>query len=109
MSSFDGLANSNAQAGTGITYAAGLCRAYSATGDGGLNDWYLPASWELNQCFNAAFVVNKILGDTNGFKFDYYWSSTEVSFYSAMHQYGSGEAKPYGKDTAFRVRAVRSF
>lgn len=112
LSPIDGLANSNAivaQAGTGITYAAGLCRAYSATGDGGLNDWYLPASWELNQCYNAAFVVNTILGATNGFQVDYYWSSTESNSYSAMYQFSVGEVNDNGKGQTFRVRAVRRY
>jgi len=112
-SPIDGLANSNAivaQAGAGTTYAAGLCRAYSATGDGGLNDWYLPAAWELNQCYNAAFVANTILGATNGFQFAYYWSSTEYSGNSAWIQYfGSGLSNPNSKDGNYRVRAVRRF
>ena len=112
-SPIDGLANSNAivaQAGAGTTYAAGLCRAYSATGDGGLNDWYLPAVWELNQCYNAAFVVNTILGATNGFQFAYYWSSTESSLNSAWSQsFYYGYSCSYGKGSTYRVRAVRRF
>jgi len=113
LSQIDGLANSNAivaQAVAGTTYAAGLCRAYSATGDGGLNDWYLPAAWELNQCYNAAFVVNTILGATNGFQFATYWSSTESGSNVAWYQYfGDGSADYSGKSAACGVRAVRRF
>jgi hypothetical protein len=113
-SPIDGLANSNAivaQAGAGTTYAAGLCRAYSATGDGGLNDWYLPAAWELNQCYNAAFVVNAILGATNGFQFASYWSSTEFNRNNAWYQdFGYGyPITTFNKNNYYRVRAVRRF
>ncbi len=111
-SPIDGLANSNAivaQAGAGITYAAGLCRAYSAPGDGGLNDWYLPAAWELNQCYNAAFVVNTILGATN-FRFSAYWSSTEDSNNNAWCQsFVYGSTSSWDKSHPYRVRAVRKF
>lgn len=106
----DGLANSNAivaQAGAGTTYAAGLCRAYSA---GGFNDWYLPAVWELNQCYNAAFVVNTILGEKNGFPFAGYWSSTEFSNSSAWVQdFDNGNTGVSPKGNNYRVRAVRRF
>ncbi len=113
LSPDDGLANSNAivaQAGAGTTYAAGLCRAYRVTGDGGLGDWYLPAAYELNQCYNAAFVVNKILGVTNGFHYDYYWSSTEDNGYYAWSQYFiNGYSYFYSKGNSYRVRAVRRY
>jgi len=111
----DGLSNSNAivaQAGAGTTYAAGLCRAYSATGDGGLYDWYLPSNWELNQCYNAAFVINTILGATNGFQFDYsyYWSSTESNFINAWSLYfPSNFLSDSNKSNTYRVRAVRRY
>ncbi|NCC99704.1 MAG: DUF1566 domain-containing protein [Bacteroidia bacterium] len=109
----DGLANSNAivaQAGAGTTYAAGLCRAYSATGDGGLNDWYLPAAWELNQCYNAAFVVNTILGATDGFQFATYWSSTEYpNNYAWIQSFNDGDTYDNNKINTYRVRAVRRF
>ncbi|MCF8371615.1 MAG: DUF1566 domain-containing protein [Bacteroidales bacterium] len=112
-SPFDGLANSNAivaQAGTGTTYAASLCRAYSAVGDGGQMDWYLPAVWELNQCYNAAVVVNTILGAIEGFQFNYYWSSTEGGNSLAWyHSFYSGYADANLKGNTYRVRAVRRF
>lgn len=65
----DGLGNTNAiiaQTGAAATtaYAAGIARLFAG---GGYSDWYLPAVWELNMCYNSAAIVNKILGSTNGF------------------------------------------
>jgi hypothetical protein len=87
------------------TYAAGLARLFT---DGGYNDWYLPAAWELNMCANAAAIVNKVLGDVNGFILSTYWSSTEnnnvtaftFDFYSILLSFDS-------KSSANCVRAVR--
>jgi hypothetical protein len=113
LSPIDGLANSNAivaQAGVGTSYAAGLCRAYSATGDGGLHDWYLPTTWELAQCYNAVFAVNTILGATNGFQFASYWSSTELNNGNAWNHYLYDNGSNYAnKGNSYRVRAVRKF
>ena len=58
----DGLANTNAiiaQTGFPATtsYAAGIARLYLG---GGYTDWYLPASWEINACYNSANIVIKI-------------------------------------------------
>jgi hypothetical protein len=112
----DGLVNSDAivaQAGNGETYAAGLCRAYSATGDGGLNDWYLPSTWELNLCHDAAFVVNTVLGATNGFQYASYWTSTERSsiyaWWQEFNENGTDHASYTSKNLYIRVRAVRKF
>jgi hypothetical protein len=111
----NGLANTNAivaQAGAGTSYAAGLCKAYNA---GGFNDWYLPAAWELNQCYNAALIVNEVLGNSNGFIFldsnTYYLSSTELSAFSAWNlgfPYVN-TAFNFGKSNNNAVRAVRRF
>jgi len=105
-STTDGLANSNAivaQAGAGSTYAAGLCRAYSATGDGGLNDWYLPSRDELNKLYLNKNVVG-------GFANTNYWSSTEGGNVGAWGQgFGNGFQVNFGKDFSFNVRAVRAF
>lgn len=113
LSPIDGLSNSNAivaEAGADTTYAAGLCRAYSAAGDGGLYDWCLPAAWELTQCYNAALIVNNVLGATNGFSFDYYWSSTETGTGYAWYLFfGNGYTDYTGKDGVTTVRAVRRF
>lgn len=108
----DGLANTNAivaQAGAGNDYAAGLCKAYNA---GGFTDWYLPAINELKQCENSLQIVNEVLGDTNGFQFSYYWSSTEnYSDFVWVLDFANGDptndVKDNGSDKA--VRAVRRF
>ena len=107
LSLIDGLANSNAivlQAGTGSSYAAGLCRASNA---GGFTDWYLPAYYELRECGNAIFKVNCVLGNTNGFQLNNaYWSSTETKalFFGSFATIG-----PNKDDSSNRVRAVRRF
>ena len=105
-----GLTNTNAiiaQAGGATTaYAAGLARLYLG---GGYNDWYLPASWELNLCFDAATIVNKVLGTTNGFVTNQHWSSSESSGINAYGQpFTSGTAAPVNKNSSsVRTRAVR--
>jgi len=106
-STTDGLANSNAivaQAGAGSTYAAGLCRAYSATGDGGLNDWYLPSKDELNKLYLNKTVIG-------GFANNFYWSSTEDDYNDAWLQYFfyTGYQNGSGKYDICCVRAVRAF
>ena len=108
----DGLTNTNAiilQTGSAATtaYAAGIARLYLG---GGFNDWYLPASWELNACYNSANIVNKILGTINGFANDYYWSSTEGNSANAWLQGFDYGYQNYGnKNYGTNVRAVRTF
>jgi hypothetical protein len=110
----DGLANTNAivaQVGGGTNYAAGLCKAYNA---GGFNDWYLPALWELNQCYNSVSIINAVLGNTNGFQYTYYWSSTEVANNNPWNQSFFDGGTNYGlginiKLDNYRVRAVREY
>lgn len=111
QSTRDGLANTNAivsQAGAGTDYAAGLCKAYNA---GGFNDWYLPATWELNLCYNSALNVNEILGDVNGFlSASYYWSSTEAGYGGAWFEtFSRGFTVNDVKGYFNAVRAVRRF
>jgi hypothetical protein len=112
---FDGLSNCNAIiAQSGFTGgAAKLCRDYTG---GGYSDWYLPASWEIKLCYNAAYIVNPILGAANGFKTsttdaDGYWSSTETGMISAycLRFYDGAIANNGNKGFTFRVRAVRKF
>ena len=114
QSSSDGLGNTNAiiaQTGAAAanTYAAGLARLHTG---GGFSDWYLPAQWELNMCYNSATVVNRILGSTNGFVngSNFYWSSTERDAAGAFYlNFGFGNQAPISKSTSisYYVRAVR--
>ena len=108
QSPIDGQANTTAIVAQGdVSGAAYLCANYTS---GGFSDWYLPAAWELNQCYNAAFVVNTILGATNGFQFTFYWSSTENYASLAWSQdFASGIKNNYNKFYPYRVRAVRRF
>jgi hypothetical protein len=109
QSPVDGQANTTAiisQSGH-TSSAAKLCDDYTS---GGFSDWYLPASWELNQCYNAAYIVNNVLGAANGFQYAYYWSSTEYSINSSWsYGFDFGYAYYLSKSNFYRVRAVRKF
>jgi hypothetical protein len=107
----DGLGNTNAiiaqtTAPAASTYAAGLARLHAY---GGYNDWYLPALWELNMCYNSAAIVNKVLG-TESFTGDAnYWSSTEYGLdYAWYFDFNFGTTYNGFKGTTFYVRAVRT-
>ena len=105
----DGQANTTAIVLQGdVSGAAYICDNYSS---GGFSDWYLPAAWELNQCYNAAIIVNEVLGDTDGFQFARYWSSTEYDSNNACLHYFANETITggYSKSATYRVRAVRRF
>jgi len=108
QSPLDGQANTNAIVANGdIGGAAYLCDNYSA---GGFSDWYLPAIYELSQCYTAAFIVNAILGDDNGFHQFGYWSSTEFGATDAWNWYfHTGYTFAYPKSSSPNVRAVRKF
>ncbi len=87
--------------------AAYLCDNYSS---GGFSDWYLPASWELDQCYNAKFVITQILGRSNGFSWGFYWSSMEFGKDFAWYRdFGFGKMGYTGKGQRYSVRAVRRF
>ena len=109
QSEFDGFTNTNAIiAQTGVsastTYAAGIARLFAG---GGFNDWYLPATIELNMCYNSAAIVNRILGP-NGFANNFYWSSTENANFSARGQFFvTGALANANKGNGNLVRAVR--
>jgi hypothetical protein len=109
QSPVDGQANTTAivaQAGQ-TNSAAKLCDDYTS---GGFSDWYLPALWELNKCYEAAFIVNTVLGTINGFRVAAYWSSTEYSLDSAWNfSFDYGYAYNLSKGNFYRVRAVRKF
>ena len=91
-----------AQNGAGLTYAAGLARAYTG---GGYNDWFLPSLYELNK-----LNVNRVA--VGGFADEYYWSSSEGGGISnAWSEYfNNGDQDSSSKsDPSMRVRAVRAF
>lgn len=107
---FDGQTNTNAiisQPGH-TSSAAKICYDYVYDG---FSDWYLPSAWELNQCYNSAFVVNTIIGASNGFKSASYWSSTEAGNDSACPlNFFTGSPNSSGlKLFVNYVRAVRRF
>jgi hypothetical protein len=106
---FDGAVNTAAIVGQPgqNSSAALLCVNYAA---GGHLDWYLPAMWELQQCWNSSMIVNRVLGGTFCFQPAYYWSSTEASGTGAVALLFSNQVRfNYGKNTPFSVRAVRRY
>jgi hypothetical protein len=92
---------------TGI--AAELCDNYTG---GGYSDWFLPSKDELDEMYQNIATIEATAGANggSGFASAYYWSSTELYFNYAWHQYfGSGyQGRNYKYDTN-RVRAVRAF
>lgn len=108
----DGLTNTNAiiaQTGASATtlYAAGIARLYL---DGGYNDWYLPALWELTLCYNSAAIINKtIVGIGNGFGNSAYWSSTGYGATDALTiDFFDGVSYLSLKSSGQAARAVRT-
>lgn len=109
ISAMDGQANTAAillQSATAP--AALLCKNYNG---GGFTDWYLPSIWELKECFNAGYKVFNVLGPVNGFKFNFYWSSTENN--ATLAWYFNFILGTFASDAAKGnngyVRAVRKF
>lgn len=109
ISAMDGQANTAAillQSATAP--AALLCKNYNG---GGFTDWYLPSIWEVKECYNAGYIVNAVLGPINGFKFAFYWSSTENNATLAWYfNFPLGiMASDAPKGNNGYVRAVRRF
>jgi hypothetical protein len=112
----DGAANTDAIiAQTGApaanTYAAGLCRLYSTSGNNDQGLWYLPSKDELNQMYENIGQGNNLgLGNIGNFDNDYYWSSTENDSSLAWGQKFLNSSQIYdNKDISDFVRAVRVF
>ncbi len=99
-----GLANTEkiiSQNGEGITYAAGLARAYNG---GGYTDWYLPSKDELNKLY-----LNRV--GVGGFDDGVYWSSSEHNAGDGawLQLFYDGYQNGNAKGNTHRVRAVRAF
>jgi TolB-like protein len=73
---------------------------------GGLTDWFLPSSGELNLIYQN--LKEKGLG---GFSGDRYWSSTvDSNFYPSYQKFDNGDQSYItDRDSSYRVRAVRTF
>ena len=95
--------------GTG-NCAALICANYNG---GGYSDWYLPARWELEQCYNALMIVGRVLGAANNFKPGFYWSSTEWAYNNGGYAWFEDFARGYNSlstnDGVYNVRAVRRY
>ncbi len=111
---YDGQPNTIAiiaQAGH-INSAAKLCDDYMNidSGTGVYSDWYLPAYFELRACESARFIVNTLLGNSDGFRSNNYWSSTEWYVFNAHFwsfiPVGTANDNKY---SLYPVRAVRRF
>jgi hypothetical protein len=104
-----------AQAGSlGTTYSA--ARGAADYKGGGYEDWYLPSYFEMNQVFNNAAIINKVLGResfiTANSNLAAYWTSTESPLTTwppsewAIICAASGY-QAWKKDNISRVRPVR--
>ena len=75
------------------------------------SDWYLPNSFELSQCYNAAAISQEVL-NSNGFQADTYWSSSpgyNADYKIALQFQNGGGGGGESLSTSRRVRAVRKF
>ena len=89
-----------ARNGTGVTYAAGMAGECSCEG---FSDWHLPSKDELRQLYLHKDAIG---GFDNGF----YWSSSEISGFSAWGQsFVDGGQDGFAKSNCGRVRSVRYF
>lgn len=100
-----GLANTNAIVsfnGAG-NYATQLCSDLALNG---FTDWYLPSKDELNKLFLSKDLIG-------GFSNFYYWSSSEnhenYTLQVWAQYFAFPDARLFGTNQLYRVRAVRSF
>ena len=100
--------NSNISGASGS--AAQVCIDYRG---GGYDDWYLPAYYEINNLYNQAGAVNKVLDVESINANTRYWTSTEASI-DRSHLISSGgyliseyKSRNYFDESMPRIRAVR--
>ena len=92
--------------------AAKVCADYRGSG---YDDWYLPAYYELNQVYNQAAIVNKVLDkESLNFLVNDYWTSSEVPSSINSPQYAIAFRSNFqnlyyikDKSQTSKVRAVR--
>ncbi len=117
----DGKSNTDLMVAGCNAGAALMTRAYRG---GGQNDWFLPSSGELNEL--CKYAGGQVTGDPKvpcrlfspapssefGKSSDsnYYWSSSETSFNTALAQFfGSGNWNYAYKTNLYSLRPVRAF
>jgi hypothetical protein len=117
----DGKGNTDLMVAGCSAGAALMSRAYRG---GGQNDWFLPSSGELNEL--CKYAGGQVTGDSKvpcrlffpaplrGFgktsDSNFYWSSSETSFNTALAQFfGSGNWNYAYKSNAYSFRPVRAF
>jgi len=117
----DGKGNTDLMVAGCSAGAALMSRAYRG---GGQNDWFLPSSGELNEL--CKYAGGQVTGDSKvpcrlffptplrGFgktsDSNFYWSSSETSFNTALAQFfGSGNWNYASKSNTYSFRPVRAF
>ena len=113
-SDFDGKSNTSkivSALGSGTSYAAGYCNAYSK---GGVSGWYLPAQGELYaSVWTNKSAVNAGLSAAGGTSIQngWHWSSSESTYanFAWVVNATDGPVFNYTKNGNFYVRCVLAF
>ena len=107
------LADKDGYTNTKVLRAAGDTSVYPAAYAVEFNQgWYLPAMGQLKKLYDLRERLNTSLLKVKGEKIkvtDWYWSSTQKSYYSAWYVYSHGYVDYYYKYATSRVRSVRAF
>lgn len=83
------------------TTAAELCRAYRG---GGMEDWYLPSSGELQEMYHSVLTQGKFA------IYDDYWSSSDINDQAGVHiSFDDGNWSFSSKSADYYVRPARRF
>ena len=97
------------QGATQTNYAAGLAKAYDG---GGYTDWFLPSKDEIDEMYQNELDINTTATSNGGssLTYDFYWSSSELSAYSAWSQrFNNNATSDDDKSNLSKVRAIRAF